>query len=680
MTTQGRYKSLYCLGENEHVAVVKATEGRVRAASEAELWTALTPSHLLALHHHFSPPPREWTSGDEGTTRLLSRVQFVDAVISLLGSERYEGVSGAIFDAAVASSPCPASSTSLTPAGSGSSNISSTSTTSSLGGGGGGGGPCLGWGGLVCYLAAGVAGREGVAGVVVCKRRLVVVGARGALTKMNPTRWRDQQHARLHLDSTPDEDHNHIPFATRKVGVGSWVVGVAGVEEGVAAVVASSSTLHFLETSTSPQELLRVTSLPALPSCIAAGCHEGSRWVALGDDSGAVHLLRFPHPAAGLLTRPRSEGLTILTWQEVCERRQEVDGRCVDVCVDVDVVSEGGMHSAGVRGVDYNPATSTLVSCSGDPRASLVLWGPNHRTKTYTFAVPRGVRVFAVEWSLHVLVTGSSDGRVRVWNPYVPDAPLALLPPAPAPPAAITIYSPRQVIITLDTDNVVRVYGLEGVCVQTIPLTFPGGVGGLAPQPFTLMPNGDLLVACRDYLASLLLAPPPPHSPHHHHQHQHQHPTPGDDWWLADGESVNSGLDEDGPTAAGSEGGRLIEEAGVTSSEAKREREHMRDLIRQGAAFCCLSLAPVSPPKLPPNLPLPPRLAALGLTSDDPDTLLARLPSTAAQLPSRRLTPAPPKSPRPPSQVSAVTTPGPTTPAAATATGHHLTPAWPPPP
>lgn len=37
--------------------------------------------------------------------------------------------------------------------------------------------------------------------------------------------------------------------------------------------------------------------------------------MVVGDDRGAVHLLRFPHAAAGLLTRPRSEGITALTWQ-----------------------------------------------------------------------------------------------------------------------------------------------------------------------------------------------------------------------------------------------------------------------------------------------------------------------------------------------------------------------------
>lgn len=66
----------------------------------------------------------------------------------------------------------------------------------------------------------------------------------------------------------------------------------------------------------------------------------------------------------------------------------------------------------------------------------------------------QGVRVFAVEWTLHILVTGSSDGRLRVWNPYVPEAALSVLPPSPAPPAAILICQRRRVIITCDADAV----------------------------------------------------------------------------------------------------------------------------------------------------------------------------------------------------------------------------------
>ncbi|XP_042206456.1 uncharacterized protein LOC121855539 [Homarus americanus] len=273
------------------------------AASEDELWSALTPEHLLLLHQHFCRP-RGWTgraslAGQEDTpTKHLSRPQFIEAVTNLLGSDRYEGVCGAIFDTVVVPSsrvsPSLASSGVSVPttimSSSTSSNISSSSNSSA------GGTLGISWAGVVSYLAGVVAGggqpapshplfsptpryrlltynkREGVAGVVVCRgrRALLVVGARGSLTKLTHGKWRYQQYSRLLLDSTPDEEQQ-TP-APRKVSLGTWVVDVALVEDGVAVVAASSSTLHLVEmTAGVAQEMMRITNLPALPSCLAAG-------------------------------------------------------------------------------------------------------------------------------------------------------------------------------------------------------------------------------------------------------------------------------------------------------------------------------------------------------------------------------------------------------------------------
>ena len=163
--------------------------------------------------------------------------------------------------------------------------------------------------------------------------------------------------------------------------------------------------------------------------------------------------------------------------------------------------------------------------------------------------------------------------------------------------------------------QIVRVYGVEGArCVQTVILSFPGGQGGLALRPLTLLASGELLVACRDYVASL--APSPDKS---HFSEGLQHQLTGDaDIDVSDREENDvADLDKDGD---------LIKDSSIMSSDERQERERMRSLIRQGAAFCCLELQKVTPPTLPSDLPLPPRLAALGLTPDDPAALLAHLP------------------------------------------------------
>lgn len=150
-------------------------------------------------------------------------------------------------------------------------------------------------------------------------------------------------------------------------------------------------------------------------------------------------------------------------------------------------------------------------------------------------------------------------------------------------------------------------------------LSFPGGPGGLALRPLTLLPSGELLVSCRDYVA--ILAPLSSSRPQDSSKHLSQ--TAGDDGGGGDLEGSDR---DEGCVADIDDNGDLIKNASIMSSDEKRERERMRGLIRQGAAFCCLDLKEVCPPILPPDLPLPPRLANLGLTPDDPAALLAHLP------------------------------------------------------
>ena len=166
--------------------------------------------------------------------------------------------------------------------------------------------------------------------------------------------------------------------------------------------------------------------------------------------------------------------------------------------------------------------------------------------------------------------------------------------------------------------QIVRVYGVEsGRCVQTVMLSFPGGPGGLALRPLTLLPSGELLVACRDYVATL--APSSLGQSLLTEGSQHPQQSMGDT-------NIEVGDREESGVIDLDKNGDLLKNSSIMSSDERQEREHMRSLIRQGAAFCCLELQEVTPPTLPPDLPLPPRLASLGLTPDDPATLLAHLP------------------------------------------------------
>ena len=62
----------------------------------------------------------------------------------------------------------------------------------------------------------------------------------------------------------------------------------------------------------------------------------------------------------------------------------------------------------------------------------------------------------SVDWNLHVIATSNSDGRVRLWSPFVVEAPLSEIPQSlsHATPVQLVLSSVRSVLIVLHADTV----------------------------------------------------------------------------------------------------------------------------------------------------------------------------------------------------------------------------------
>ena len=78
-------------------------------------------------------------------------------------------------------------------------------------------------------------------------------------------------------------------------------------------------------------------------------------------------------------------------------------------------------HSDAIMAIKYLSHNQTVVSISRDPTASIQIRHVHGKLDTYVFKLSWGVRCFDYQ---HVrgdslLVTGSNDKLVRVWNPVV---------------------------------------------------------------------------------------------------------------------------------------------------------------------------------------------------------------------------------------------------------------------
>ena len=76
--------------------------------------------------------------------------------------------------------------------------------------------------------------------------------------------------------------------------------------------------------------------------------------------------------------------------------------------------------------------------------------------------------------SLSLIVTGSNDKIVRVWNPVVTTKPISLLSGHKAGLNDVKIRADKRLIFSYDKKAVLKVWDIDiGYCLQTLPLRFP---------------------------------------------------------------------------------------------------------------------------------------------------------------------------------------------------------------
>ncbi|XP_063224321.1 uncharacterized protein LOC134532069 isoform X1 [Bacillus rossius redtenbacheri] len=395
----------------------------------------------------------------------------------------------------------------------------------------------------------------------------------------------------------------------------AWVTGAAHLPDAACLVVACSDrSLRSYDCSgLSHAALCHVGGLPGVPLCLEY-CRGRPSLLFVGDERGDVTLMRFHQPRASLFRKKHPDKLDRYYWQELHSQ-----GDWVTVSVDRKV------HDDEVWRIAYCPDNETVVSCSRDPAASLVVRHVAGRKLPYIFRVARGVRCFHLERGLQLLATGSGDGVVRLWNPVVTRRPSVALHGHGDSVEDVLVLSEAHLVVSCAADGVVKVWDpADQCCLQTLPLDFPSlqagerGALGLCPAP-----RRCLLVACCQHLAVLRQVGPcggtPPLLPPPSRQHRAAVPSP----WRAAEDRVAStpdGTPRASLSASGEPSGR--EEApcplpGPASSlQGLYARRAMHEQRQQAAQYLVEQCAPhlalqlwdleeVRVPRAPPSA-LPP--------------------------------------------------------------------------
>ncbi|KAJ3274070.1 hypothetical protein HDV01_003563 [Terramyces sp. JEL0728] len=131
-------------------------------------------------------------------------------------------------------------------------------------------------------------------------------------------------------------------------------------------------------------------------------------------------------------------------------------------------------HNDWVLKVRYIPEIKSIISCSPDPKESLVVaeLDNNHKWQYHISPINKGVNSFAYCRFPVTIVTGGTDRQIRLWNPHRLEHPMAILKGHSSPITEISVNDKSGQIISLSLDKQVKVWDIrKQVCLQTISNT-----------------------------------------------------------------------------------------------------------------------------------------------------------------------------------------------------------------
>ncbi|EGD73223.1 hypothetical protein PTSG_12227 [Salpingoeca rosetta] len=190
-----------------------------------------------------------------------------------------------------------------------------------------------------------------------------------------------------------------------------------------------------------------------------------------GDMAGAINMLRFRKVSKMLFpmhNTPWSNNLAI-------------NLRDIKLC-DPDIVTytKYRPHTPGAEEVDRSikkimcyPELQFIFSGVALEKTSLVIYDLA-REDYSSINIPKGVFTFDFSEELNMIATGGADCALRLWNPYVPSNPLAVLPGHSSPIIHLAFNVNYSQVVTISLNEIIKIWDInEHVCMNTLAAVIP---------------------------------------------------------------------------------------------------------------------------------------------------------------------------------------------------------------
>ncbi|XP_030757098.1 WD repeat-containing protein on Y chromosome-like [Sitophilus oryzae] len=210
-----------------------------------------------------------------------------------------------------------------------------------------------------------------------------------------------------------------------------------------------------------------------------------------GDCNGEIMSMVFHQPGTSLLRKKRTDDISLFYWEDFLKEKDYVT-----------VKNYGKVHESGVNHIEYFAEKNILLSSSEDSNASVVVKYLNNKRKSAYYKIPKGVGCFAMSTQHKILITGSFNGIIRLWNFLISKA-IYVVKEHSCQVVDLKVLDRQEIFIGCFWDGIVKIWDLkEYSCLQTLKLKFPSfaihgkviewGINCIYPGPKRQQPgSGD---------------------------------------------------------------------------------------------------------------------------------------------------------------------------------------------
>ncbi|XP_056632454.1 uncharacterized protein LOC130442378 [Diorhabda sublineata] len=131
-------------------------------------------------------------------------------------------------------------------------------------------------------------------------------------------------------------------------------------------------------------------------------------------------------------------------------------------------------HACNIEQIEYSEKEDAIISCSKNPAVALVKQCISIKKSPYILKIKKGCTCFTFSNVHNIIITGSDDRIIRVWNSVLISHTIAVFYGHQEKIVDLVIMENQDTLLSLSEDGILKLWEInDSKCLQTLSINYP---------------------------------------------------------------------------------------------------------------------------------------------------------------------------------------------------------------